>query len=149
MELQIYTDGACSGNPGAGGWGVVMLYNGKKKELSGYDPATTNNRMELTAIIRGLSAIKTKTPTTVITDSKYVVDAINKNWITNWQNNNWKNSQKQPVANKDLWQELLSLIALHRPKFVWVKGHADNEHNNRCDTLATEEIAKRRASTVV
>ena len=142
MELKIYTDGACSGNPGAGGWGVVMLYGGKKKELSGYCPATTNNRMELTAVIEGMRAIKTPVPTQIITDSKYIVDAINKDWIAGWQRNGWKTAAKKPVANQDLWTELLSLIAKHKPKFIWVKGHADNEYNNRCDAMAVAEIKK-------
>ncbi|MDR1917919.1 MAG: ribonuclease HI, partial [Christensenellaceae bacterium] len=107
-ELLIYTDGACSGNPGAGGWGVVMIYGDRYKELSGFAPDTTNNRMELTAVISGLSAIKRKTPTTVYTDSKYIADAINKNWLGSWQKNNWKTSQKKPVANQDLWQQLIT-----------------------------------------
>jgi ribonuclease HI len=141
-ELLIYTDGACSGNPGAGGWGVVMLYGGVKKEMSGYAPDTTNNRMELTAVIRGLSAVKKPVKITLYTDSKYITDAINKNWVLNWQRNGWKNASKSPVKNQDLWQELLALIAKHRPIFVWVKGHADNEHNNRCDELAVAEIKK-------
>jgi ribonuclease HI len=144
-ELHIYTDGACSGNPGAGGFGVVMLYGGKTKELSGFEPQTTNNRMELTAVISGLSAIKNREKsfsTAVFTDSKYIVDAINKNWVGAWQKNGWKNSQKKPVANQDLWQTLLTLNALHRPKYVWVKGHADNEYNNRCDAMAVAEIKR-------
>jgi ribonuclease HI len=141
-ELLIYTDGACSGNPGAGGWGVVMIYGNKIKELSGFAPATTNNRMELTAVISGLSAIKRKTPATIYTDSKYITDAINKNWAGRWQKNGWKSSQKQPVANQDLWQELLALNAKYCPEYVWVKGHADNKYNNRCDEMAVAEIKK-------
>jgi ribonuclease HI len=140
VELKIYTDGACSGNPGAGGWGVVMLYNGKKKELSGYAPATTNNRMELTAVIQGMRAIKQPVPVAIITDSKYIVNAVDKGWIPNWVKNGWKNSQKKPVANRDLWEQLMELNAKYQPKYVWVKGHADNEYNNRCDNLAVTEI---------
>jgi ribonuclease HI len=145
-ELFIYTDGACSGNPGAGGWGAVLLYGGKEKELSGFEPETTNNRMELTAVIQGLQAIKPNglgsTKINIITDSKYVADAINKNWTVNWQKNGWKNSQKKPTANRDLWEKLLDLTAKYHPKFVWVKGHADNKYNNRCDRLAVAEIKK-------
>jgi ribonuclease HI len=141
-ELAIYTDGACSGNPGAGGWGVVMIYGSQIKELSGFESDTTNNRMELTAVISGLAAIKKKTPTAVYTDSKYIVDAINKGWLRNWIKNNWKNSQKKEVANQDLWRQLLELTAKHKPRYIWVKGHADNKYNNRCDDLAVTEIKK-------
>ncbi len=140
-ELKLYTDGACSGNPGPGGWGVVMLYKDNKKEMSGFCPDTTNNRMELTAVIEGLSAIKNRTiKTTVYTDSKYIVDAINKDWTTNWIKNGWKNSAKKPVANQDLWIKLLELNKIINPTYEWVKGHSTNEYNNRCDELAVNEI---------
>ena len=140
-ELSIYTDGACSGNPGPGGWGVVMLYGDRKKEMSGFDPATTNNRMELTAVIKGLSAVKAAVPKIkVFTDSKYIVSAINEKWLDGWMVKDWKNSAKKPVANQDLWEQLNALNVKYRPAYIWVKGHSTNEHNNRCDELAVAEI---------
>ena len=140
-EIAVYTDGACSNNPGPGGWGVVLLYGDQKKELSGFVADTTNNRMELTAVVMGLSALKTdNVPVTVYTDSKYVVNAINENWLTNWQNRRWRNSAKQPVANRDLWEQLLVLNQKYQPTYVWVKGHSTNVYNNRCDEIAVQAI---------
>jgi len=145
MILQIYTDGACSGNPGPGGWGVVMLWGGTKKELSGFDPDTTNNKMELLAAIRGLQAVKNDTvKVELYSDSSYLVNAVNNGWIKNWQNNGWKTSAKQPVKNRELWEELVILNSRINPTYIWVKGHSDNEHNNRCDELAREQIDQRR-----
>jgi ribonuclease HI len=138
--LSVYTDGACRGNPGPGGWGAVLLFEGRTKELSGFDPKTTNNRMELTAVIAGLSAVKSKVPITVYSDSKYVVDAITQGWISCWVKNGWKTAAKKPVANRVLWEQLIKLNAKYDPKYIWVKGHADNEYNNRCDELAVNAI---------
>lgn len=135
-EITIYTDGACSGNPGPGGYGTVLLYNGTRKELSGGFKNTTNNRMEITAVIKGLEALKQPCKVTVYSDSKYVVDAIEKNWLNNWIKNNWIKSNKEKVLNVDLWQRLLELMAIHDVSFRWVKGHHENEENNRCDQLA-------------
>lgn len=141
-QVEIYTDGACSGNPGIGGWAAVMFYQGHKKEVSGYDKETTNNRMELFAIIQGLSNLKEECDVTVFSDSAYAVDAINKGWIENWKTNNWKTSDKKDVKNYDLWNDLLYRMSKHRVKFVKVKGHSDNEFNNRCDELARAAIKK-------
>ncbi len=141
-HVDLYTDGACSGNPGPGGWGVVLIYKGKEKELSGYQENTTNNRMEIFAVISGLRALKERVNVTVYTDSAYVYNAFSDDWITAWQLNGWKNSKKKPVENMDLWQELLDLVACHEVDFVKVKGHADNAYNNRCDKLATGQISK-------
>ncbi len=139
--IAVYTDGACSGNPGPGGWGSVLLYQGKEKELSGYDANTTNNRMELTAVIQGLSALKTTTlPVTLYTDSKYIVDAINQHWLENWQTKGWQNTAKKPVANRDLWEQIIKLNQIYHPTYVWVKGHSTNAYNNRCDALAVQAI---------
>ena len=140
-QIAVYTDGACSGNPGPGGWGVVLIYQNQRKELSGFVADTTNNRMELTAVIQGLSALKTNTvPVMVYTDSKYIVDAINQDWITNWQNRGWRTAAKTPVANRDLWEQLLELNQKFRPSYHWVKGHSTNEFNNRCDEMAVQAI---------
>lgn len=144
-EIAIYTDGACSGNPGPGGWGVVLLYREQKKELSGFVADTTNNRMELTAVITGLSSLKTdQVPVTVYTDSKYIVDAVNQNWLTNWQNKGWRNTAKKPVANRDLWEQLLALNQKYHPRYTWVKGHSTNVYNNRCDEMAVQAIKDHR-----
>lgn len=141
--VQIYTDGACSGNPGAGGWGVVLIFGDTRKELSGFDPATTNNRMELTAVIRGLEALKSpKFDIQIYSDSSYVVNAVSKGWIENWKRNGWRTADKKDVKNPDLWGRLDELNAMYHPKYNWVKGHADNPNNNRCDELAVGEIAK-------
>ena len=141
-NIILYTDGACSGNPGVGGWGLILEYNGIEKEMSGVCEQTTNNVMELTAVIEGLKALKEPCNVDVYSDSAYVVNAFLEDWITSWQLNGWKNANKKPVKNVGLWQELLDLCQKH--KVVWhkVKGHSDNEKNNRCDKLATGEIAK-------
>lgn len=135
-KIIIYTDGACSFNPGPGGWGVILMYNDVKKELSGGDKLTTNNRMELTAVIEGLKALKEKCEVSIYSDSAYVVNAFLQNWVSNWQKNNWKTSNKKEVANQDLWQILLELTQKHIISWHKVKGHADNPYNNRCDELA-------------
>lgn len=140
-EIVLYTDGACSGNPGPGGWGCVLQYNNNQKEMSGFEPNTTNNRMELMAVIKGLEALKEPCSVNVYTDSSYVFNAFTQNWIDNWQKNNWVNSAKKPVLNVDLWKLLISLTERHRVVFNKVKGHSDNELNNRCDKLATTQIA--------
>ena len=146
QSVKIYTDGACSGNPGAGGWGVVMIFGDKRQELSGFEPATTNNRMELTAVIRGLGALKSdKYAVEIYSDSSYVVNAVVKGWIENWKRNGWRTADKKDVKNPDLWQSLDELNAKYRPTYNWVKGHATNVNNNRCDELATGEIARAKA----
>ena len=131
--VTIYTDGACSGNPGPGGWGAILSYNGTEKELSGGEAMTTNNRMELTAVITALSALKEPCIVELYSDSKYVIDALEKGWIK---------SDKKPALNVDLWEQLLPLIAAHDVHYHWVKGHAENEKNNRCDQLAVAESQK-------
>lgn len=141
-DIILYTDGACSGNPGPGGWGAVLVYNNIQKQMSGFEDNTTNNRMELLAVIKGLSALKENCNVEIYTDSAYVCNAFVQNWVQSWQLNGWKTASKTPVANMDLWQELLSLIKNHNVHFNKVKGHADNELNNLCDKLATSEIAK-------
>lgn len=135
-KIEIYTDGACSGNPGKGGWGAVLVYKDKEKEISGGEAQTTNNRMELTAVIEALSALKEPCEVTLTTDSKYVCDAINKGWVFSWKNNNWKKADKKPALNVDLWEKLLSLLEKHKVEFVWVKGHNGHKYNERCDALA-------------
>ena len=141
--IQIYTDGACSGNPGPGGWGCILMYKGKSKELSGHMAETTNNRMEIFAVISGLGALKEPCVVEVYSDSAYLVNAFNERWIQNWQKNGWKNRQKKPVENQDLWRLLLQVMKAKQLEVTFhkVKGHADNPHNNRCDELATGEIA--------
>lgn len=140
-NIILYTDGACSGNPGPGGWGVVLLYNEIKKELSGGEEQTTNNRMELTAVIKGLQALKEECNVDIYSDSAYVVNAFLQDWVSKWISNGWKTS-KGKVLNIDLWQELLNLANKHQVTWHKVKGHADNELNNRCDELARKEIDK-------
>lgn len=140
--VVIYTDGACSGNPGAGGWAAILNFKGKEKILSGGEENTTNNRMELMAVIQGLESVKESQIVKVYSDSAYVVNAFNQNWLSNWQKNNWKTSGKSEVLNKDLWQRLLEVVQKHKVEFIKVKGHSDNENNNRCDALAREEILK-------
>lgn len=141
-EVTIYTDGACSGNPGAGGYGVVLMYGAAKKELSeGYEK-TTNNRMELLAVIRGLEALKEPCRVNLYSDSKYVVDAIEKGWVVKWKQNGWMRNKKERASNVDLWEQLLVMLANHQVKFIWVKGHADNPWNERCDELARMAIQK-------
>ena len=141
-KVVLYTDGACSYNPGPGGWGCVLEYKGKTKELSGFNPNTTNNQMELTAIIEGLKAIKESCVVEIYSDSAYVVNAFLNDWITDWQLRGWKNAQKKPVKNPELWQELISLVQKHQVVWNKVKGHAGVELNERCDELATGEIEK-------
>lgn len=141
-KVDIYTDGACSGNPGAGGWGVILSYNGHIKELSGYVSNTTNNRMEIFSIIQGLAQLKEPCIVNVYSDSAYAVNAFNEGWIQSWKNNDWKNAQKEPVKNKDLWNDLLIRMSKHDVTFIKVKGHSDNEFNNRCDALARAAIKK-------
>ena len=141
-EVTIYTDGACSGNPGAGGYGVVLMYGAAKKELSeGYEK-TTNNRMELLAVIRGLEALKEPCRVNLYSDSKYVVDAIEKGWVVKWKQNGWMRNKKERASNVDLWEQLLVMLVKHQVKFIWVKGHADNPWNERCDELARMSIQK-------
>ncbi|SHG51520.1 RNase HI [Thermosyntropha lipolytica DSM 11003] len=142
-KIVIYTDGACSGNPGPGGWGAVLLYGEHRKEISGAEKETTNQRMELTAVIEALKALKREgLDVTVYTDSAYIVNAFKENWIERWQQNGWKNSQKKEVANKDLWQELWHLMQKNRVKIEKVKGHAGDELNEYCDQLARNAILK-------
>lgn len=139
-EVTIYTDGACSGNPGPGGWGSILMYKDNKKEISGGKQDTTNNVMELTAVIEGLKLLKFPCKVKLYSDSAYVVNAFNQKWIYGWLKNGWKNASKEPVKNKELWQELYDLIQKHDVEFIKVKGHADNEYNNRCDCLARTAI---------
>lgn len=139
-KVVIYTDGACSGNPGPGGWGTILIYKDIKKEISGGAEETTNNIMEITAVIEGLKLLKYKCEVEIYSDSAYVVNAFNNKWIYGWIRNNWINSNKEPVKNKELWQELYSLVKQHEVKFIKVKGHSDNKYNNRCDKLARNAI---------
>ena len=134
--VEIFTDGACSGNPGPGGWGVVLRYGNREKELSGGEDNTTNNRMELTAAIEGLSALKEPCRVRLVTDSKYLVDGIDKGWAESWRNNGWRKADKKPALNVDLWGKLLDLFERHTVEIVWVKGHAGHPENERCDALA-------------
>ena len=139
-KVTLYTDGACSGNPGPGGWGAVLLYGTAKKELSGGARETTNNRMEITAVIEGLKALKEPCEVEIYSDSAYTVNAFREGWVNGWERSDWKKADKKPVLNADLWQELLVLTHIHRVTFHKVKGHADNELNNRCDALARGAI---------
>lgn len=139
-EVIIYTDGACSGNPGPGGWGAILMINENKKEISGGNKNTTNNVMELTAVIEALKLLKRPCNVNLYSDSAYVVNAFLQNWILGWIKNGWKNSNKEDVKNKELWQELISLTKVHDVTFHKVKGHADNKYNNRCDELARNAI---------
>ena len=139
-KVDMYTDGACSYNPGPGGYGIVLIYNGIEKEFSGFNESTTNNRMELTAVIEGLRKLKESCDVTIYTDSAYTMNAFELGWLEDWQNKNWKNSQKKDVLNKDLWQELLAEMSKHTISWVKVKGHSDNKYNNRCDKLARAEV---------
>lgn len=143
-KILIYTDGACSGNPGPGGWGTILIYNDNKKEFSGGMEDTTNNIMELTAVIEGLKKLKSPCnhEVEIYSDSAYVVNAFNNGWIYNWIKKGWVNSSKEPVKNKELWQELYDLVKKYNAKFIKVKGHSDNIYNNRCDELARNEIKK-------
>ena len=138
-QVTIYTDGACSGNPGPGGWGAVLMYGQHKKEISGGDPATTNNRMELTAVIAALSLLKEPCAVDLYSDSKYVIDALEKGWAWGWKKRGWIKSDKKPALNPDLWEVLLGLTQKHQVNYHWVKGHATNPKNNRCDELAVAQ----------
>ena len=140
--IEIFTDGACSGNPGPGGWAAILRFNGIEKELSGGEKDTTNNRMELTAVIKALEALRYPCNVKLTTDSKYVCDAINQKWVYGWRDNNWRKKNKKPALNPDLWQQLLSLLEKHNVEFIWVKGHNDHPENERCDKLAVAEYAK-------
>ena len=141
-EVIIYTDGACSGNPGPGGWGAMLMYKDKTLEISGYEAHTTNNRMELTAVIRALQALKEPCAVELWSDSKYVIDALDKGWALGWRKKGWVKSDKKPALNPDLWTLLLDLTAQHDMRYHWVKGHAENEYNNRCDAMAVAEREK-------
>lgn len=141
-EVIIYTDGACSGNPGPGGWGSILMYQENRKEISGGRKDTTNNVMELTAVIEALKLLKFKCKVRVYSDSAYVVNAFNQKWIYGWMKNGWKNASKEPVKNKELWEELYGLTKSHDVTFIKVKGHSDNEYNNRCDEMAREAITR-------
>lgn len=141
-QIEIYTDGACSGNPGPGGWGAVLRYNGREKEISGGEAQTTNNRMELTAVIAALECLKEPCTVELYSDSKYVIDALSKGWAVSWRKKGWIKSDKKPALNVDLWEKLLKLTEVHEMHYHWVKGHADNEYNNRCDALAVAEREK-------
>ena len=140
--MEIYTDGACSGNPGKGGWCAILMYGGKEKVLSGGELDTTNNRMEVYAAIAGLSALKEKCAVNLYSDSAYLVNAIDQGWLDNWRKNAWRTADKKPVKNQDLWQALYEKLCCHEVTFIKVKGHADNEYNNRCDKVARGEISK-------
>ena len=141
-KVEIYTDGACSGNPGPGGWAGILNYKGEEKIFSGFEDNTTNNKMELTAVIKSLEALKEPCEVDLYTDSAYVSNAILEDWITTWQLNNWKNSQKKEILNIELWKKLIKLLTIHKVKFIKVKGHADNFNNNRCDKIARGQIEK-------
>jgi ribonuclease HI len=141
-KVEIYTDGACSGNPGPGGWGAVLIYGEHEKQLSGGEPETTNNRMELTAVIEALSLLKRPCEVTLTTDSKYVADSVTKGWVYGWQKRGWKKGDGKPALNPDLWEKLLPLLKMHEVKFVWIKGHAGHKYNEICDRLAVSEWQK-------
>lgn len=141
-KVEIFTDGACLGNPGPGGWGAILRYNGREKEISGWDASTTNNRMELSAVIEALSLLKEPCCVTLCSDSKYVCDAISKGWAKKWRSNGWKRAGNSPVLNIDLWEKLLPLVDKHRLSIVWVKGHAGHPENERCDELAVQAATK-------
>ena len=143
-EVTIYTDGACSGNPGPGGWGAILEFKSIEKEISGFEANTTNNRMELTAAVKALSLLKEDCIVKLYSDSAYLVNGFQQKWILGWQKNGWKNSKKEPVLNSDLWKELVAMDKRHRITWIKVKGHSDNVKNNRCDELATGEIKKHR-----
>lgn len=141
-HVDLYTDGACSGNPGAGGYGAILIFKGIEREISGAEPSTTNNRMEIFAVIAGLQKLKERCDVTVYSDSAYTVNAFNEGWLYGWMKNGWKKADGKPVQNTELWQQLYSLTRQHDVKFVKVKGHADNVYNNRCDELARAAIKK-------
>ncbi|WP_211326598.1 ribonuclease HI [Paenibacillus flagellatus] len=141
-EVEIYTDGACSGNPGPGGWGAILFYGEHRKEMSGGEKHTTNNRMELLAAIESIGTLKEPCKIKLYSDSAYLVNCFQKAWYKGWQRNGWKNSKGQPVENQDLWKQLLQLMETHRVEYIKVKGHSDNEFNNHCDFLAREAIKR-------
>lgn len=141
-SVTLYTDGACSGNPGPGGYCAILVYNGREKCVSGGEKETTNNRMELMAVIRGLAALKESCEVEIVSDSKYVVDAIEKKWLRNWQKNAWRKADRKPVLNVDLWKELVGLLERHAVSFTWIRGHAGHPYNERCDSVAVEESKK-------
>ncbi|WP_418790627.1 ribonuclease HI [Phosphitispora sp. TUW77] len=142
-EVTIYTDGACSYNPGPGGWAAVLMFGSHEKEISGYEAQTTNNRMELTAAVKALEALKEPCRVSLYSDSAYLINTFKQKWLEKWQHNGWKTSNKGPVENQDLWKQLMKLTGEHTVEWIKVKGHADNEYNNRCDRLARDEIKKR------
>jgi len=137
-QVQIYTDGACSGNPGPGGWAAILRYRETEKEICGFEEETTNNRMELTAVIEALKCLKEPCAVELWSDSKYVIDGLEKGWAESWKKNNWRKPDRKPALNPDLWDQLLGLISRHEMKYYWIKGHAENEYNNRCDALAVK-----------
>jgi ribonuclease HI len=136
-HVDIYTDGACRGNPGRGGWGAILVYGAREKEMSGGEAMTTNNRMELMAAIAAMEALREPCDITLTSDSKYLTDAINKGWLTSWKKNGWQKADKKPVLNVELWQRLDGLLTTHTVRFVWVHGHQGHAYNERCDALAT------------
>ena len=140
--VTIYTDGACSGNPGPGGWGAILEWNGVEKEISGGEASTTTNRMEITAVLRALTLLKEPCVVELYSDSKYVIDALEKGWVYGWKKRGWVKSDKKPALNADLWEQMLAQVARHDVRYHWVKGHASNEKNNRCDELAVMESRK-------
>ena len=144
-KVEMYTDGACSGNPGAGGYACILVYGKHEKVICGGEAQTTNNRMEMTAVIEGLGALKEKCKVTVTSDSKYVTDAIKLGWAYSWRENGWKKADKKPALNSDLWEKLLALIEKHDVEFIWIKGHDGHEYNERCDRIAVEQSQKFKA----
>lgn len=140
--VQVYTDGACSGNPGPGGWGAILCYQGHERELSGGEANTTNNRMELSGVIAALQCLKEPCRVELYSDSKYVIDGLSKGWAKSWRSKGWIKSDRKPALNPDLWETLLTLTERHEMEYHWVKGHADNAYNNRCDALAVHEREK-------
>ncbi len=143
-SVELFTDGACSGNPGPGGWAALLRYGGREKEFSGGEHATTNNRMELTAVIEGLAALNEPCRVTVTSDSRYVVDGITKGWAKGWKQNGWRKADKKPALNADLWDKLLTLLSIHDVQFLWVRGHRGHPENERCDALATAQVERHR-----
>ena len=138
-QISIYTDGACSGNPGPGGWAAILIYRGIEKELSGGEKLTTNNRMEMTAVISALEALKEPCEVELWSDSRYVIDALEKGWAESWKKKGWRRANKEPALNPDLWEKLLNLTERHRMTYNWVRGHAENSYNNRCDAMAVRQ----------
>ncbi len=137
-QVELFTDGACSGNPGPGGWGAILRYKGVEKELSGKEANTTNNRMELTAAIIGLETLKTACDVKLYSDSRYLCDGVNKGWVYSWKKNGWRKADKKPALNADLWERLLVQLSIHNVEIIWVKGHEGHPENERCDKLATQ-----------